>query len=92
MSDLKHVENENVLNCHGLSEQESEQFTVVQDGVQIVMSRPLIMAATRRQYTPSEPSECSALELIVRKEKEKDLWHDFSIVRETRRSVQEHVR
>lgn len=83
MSELKHAESEKVRQWHGRTEQESAPLAVVHDLVGIVAISSL-MAAARRHYTQSTFSSCSALELVVRTEIEKDPYHNVWLSEEKR--------
>lgn len=62
---LSHAESKKVGQWHGGSEQQSDPFTVVLDGIRIEPILALIMAAAQKQYNPSNNSDSAALELIV---------------------------
>lgn len=70
-SNLRHAESKRVGQWHVWSEHESERFTDAPYVVEIVPILQLIMVAARGHYTPSNPSECSALEVIVGRETDK---------------------
>lgn len=72
----RHSEIKKLRRSHGRAGNGSKLFTVVRDGVEIDWIPPFSITAAKRQYTLSNLSECSALELIVRTDTEKEPVHD----------------
>lgn len=76
MSDMKNGGREKVQQWHRRSQQESELLTVVRVGDRTVPILPLSRAETRRKYASSNLSACSASNVIVLTEVEKNVSHD----------------